>query len=491
MKKLISAVLSLLFVYMLCACNAPQRQQLSAPKNLRVENEMLEWDAVEHAEGYVVYFSDAEHETEEPRCDLSVLAPGEHEIDVLAVGSGQYLNSNWSTISYRKEAPVAHDYDEAGFEYTLLEDDSGYEIALGRADCLEVLEIPETFRGLPVKKVADEGFAPPFGKYNYATKVLKLPSCLEVIGTAAFWYFGSLEEVSIPDSVQEIGRYAFAEDYRLKRVSLPKGLKVIPDCCFESCAVEQIVFPENLIEIGQGAFSPSVNTGEYEQGNRDSAPDLFELEIPDSVKTIGIGAFSACYKLREIKFPKSLETLGMHAFDRTEWYDRQPDGFITIGDILYEYKGELEQDATVVIPSNIKRIAGGAFYGSHYSMNKKLAEVVIPDGVTFIGTAVFSGCRNLRRVRLPADLTDIPDETFACCESLTEIALPDGVVSVGETAFKYCISLNKLTLQICARSGRIASAIVMRSKIFTFLRGSKCLGNTHFRNAEPRRSSFR
>jgi hypothetical protein len=47
------------------------------------------------------------------------------------------------------------------------------------------------------------------------------------------------------------------------------------------------------------------------------------------------------------------------------------------------------------------------------------AEVVIPDGVTSIGSGVFSECINLTTITIPDSVTSIGDSAFYECTNLT------------------------------------------------------------------------
>lgn len=69
----------------------------------------------------------------------------------------------------------------------MLPDGSGYEVGRGKADLAETVTLPETFQGLPVKKIADYGFTANTWKRdplvdfscNKITTKLILPSALE------------------------------------------------------------------------------------------------------------------------------------------------------------------------------------------------------------------------------------------------------------------------------------------------------------------------
>ena len=62
-------------------------------------------------------------------------------------------------------------------------------------------------------------------------------------------------------------------------------------------------------------------------------------------------------------------------------------------------------------------------------------DVVIPEGVTEIGSWAFSGCSSLTSVTIPKGVTIIGDCAFSNCSGLTSVTIPDSVVNIGERAF--------------------------------------------------------
>ena len=72
--------------------------------------------------------------------------------------------------------------------------------------------------------------------------------------------------------------------------------------------------------------------------------------------------------------------------------------------------------------------------------------VIVPEGVTSIGSKAFWGCENLQSITLPEGVTNIGDSAFSFCSSLQSITLPEGVTSIGKSAFEYCSSLQSITL---------------------------------------------
>jgi hypothetical protein len=72
--------------------------------------------------------------------------------------------------------------------------------------------------------------------------------------------------------------------------------------------------------------------------------------------------------------------------------------------------------------------------------------VVLPAGVTSLGTAAFGYCTGLTGITLPGSLTNIGYTEFINCTSLTNITIPGGVTSLGEYAFSGCTSLRSVNI---------------------------------------------
>jgi hypothetical protein len=67
--------------------------------------------------------------------------------------------------------------------------------------------------------------------------------------------------------------------------------------------------------------------------------------------------------------------------------------------------------------------------------------VIIPDGVTYIGYYAFYNCSSLTSVTIPNTVTGIGNYAFSSCPSLTSVTIPNSVTSIGDWAFSRCFSL--------------------------------------------------
>lgn len=114
---------------------------------------------------------------------------------------------------------------------------------------------------------------------------------------------------------------------------------------------------------------------------------LKSVTIPESVTTIEEYAFNDCYNLTEINIPQNVSDIGTGALGACS----------SLNPYLLVYDN------------------GTKCYG-WVGSNDSCINVVIPEGVTSIGSTAFYGCCNL-----------------------TCIEIPDGVASIGEKAFYGCI----------------------------------------------------
>ena len=71
--------------------------------------------------------------------------------------------------------------------------------------------------------------------------------------------------------------------------------------------------------------------------------------------------------------------------------------------------------------------------------------VTLPDGLVYIGGAVFANATKLRTVKIPAGVGALADEVFAGCTSLESVTLADGLTSIGKSAFAGTTALKEIT----------------------------------------------
>lgn len=139
----------------------------------------------------------------------------------------------------------------------------------------------------------------PAGKTGEVT----IPDGVERIRKQAF--FGSkISKVVFPDSLVRLQNEAFYGCENLKEIDFGNGIEQIGGAenkhIFSGCPVEKLIFPPQVKEIGISAFY--------------SCGELKEIIFEEGLKYIRDGAFKNCPKLTEVNLPESIKNVGLDAF---------------------------------------------------------------------------------------------------------------------------------------------------------------------------------
>lgn len=417
--------------------------RLDAPSALSLENGAFKWDAVKNATGYVVYFNGKEYDTSTNELPLPDDTPthGNVSVEIRSVGDGdKYVDSDWGVFSIELSTDGR---DENGFEYFLKDD--GYQIFRGNGSIEGKVVIPAYFKGIPVKYLAEDFFTVYGDNGNYGrmqnalTTSVVLPETLTQLEGGTFAYCANLTEINIPSGITVLEGALFYNCSSLKKIDLPKNLKKISDQCFKNCALEEIVFPEGLEEIGFESFESRVEPKDPAKYN--GAPQAFkEITIPKSIKSIGTRAFKNCKNLEKINLSSdNLVSFGEEVFKGTKWYNDHADGWVILDGLLYSYKGILDvEEVTLLKP--ITKIAANAL------SSQPMKKVTVCSGVELIGSAAFSKCNLLEEVVFQGDFETLPSSTFSNCTNLKSVTLPSNLKTIDLMAFRACKNLTEIVL---------------------------------------------
>jgi len=350
---------------------------------------------------------------------------------------------------------------------------------------------------------------------------------LESIGVSAFYNCRGLIDIVIPDSVESIGSAAFSNCDALDSVTLPDnaGFTAIPDNLFKGdgslettniaslthlesigsqaffdSGIISITLPNSVTSIGSGAFNAcrslkSItlpdNTGFTVLSDKlfFECKALESLTIPASVYSIGADAFNGCNMLEEINVDEDNEDFSsengvLYNLDKTllichpagrEGELDIPDSVTEIGDYAFYNSADL---TGVSIPNGMTTIGEGAFLNC---LNTVFDEPVLPDSVTSIGASAFSGCKRLTEISIPEGVTVIGENTFYNCTGLLEIVLPESLTVIGEGAFSGCDSLHEVTVpENVSTVGNWAFAFCSSLKKATILNDNTSFGSNVF-----------
>lgn len=183
---------------------------------------------------------------------------------------------------------------------------------------------------------------------------------------------------------------------------------------------------------------------------------MLDIVIPNSVKSIGDGAFGGCSRMSSIVIPNSVSEISGMAFELVPniiysgiatgapWGAKSLNGYV---DGNYVYKDNTKTillacnasvSGSIVIPTSVEIIENHAF-----SWCDEITDVVISNGVISIGSGAFSHCDRLRTIIIPNTVVNIGGMAFYECPNLKSITIPSSVMNVGRLAFSECKKLQE------------------------------------------------
>lgn len=229
---------------------------------------------------------------------------------------------------------------------------------------------------------------------------LALPSSLRHVNRGAF--VGSqITSLALPDGFESMDDTAFWYMPKLERVDLG-GATMLPDSAFR--------YDKSLAEVN---FRPDLNrlaeVGDYAF----DTTALTSATLPDSVTSIGKGAFAGNAALRSVHLGSGLTSIGESAFvdasNLASLSVAPTNSAFSVEDGVLYSKGDTGRTLVLYLPTN------GA------------SEFTVPDGTVAIADTAFAHNMSLHRVVLPEGLTTIGYGAFDGCNNLTDIVIPDSV----------------------------------------------------------------
>ena len=263
-----------------------------------------------------------------------------------------------------------------------------------------------------------------------------LPNSVVTIQNNAFEDCTELKNIVMGESVTFIGARAFQNCGKLTAVALPNSLQTINEGAFAKCvSLGTIVFPDNVVTIGAKAF--------------ENCTGLTQVIIGKGVATIGAGAFMNCYNISTM----ILDSQNTHFDSRQNSnaiietstnkliYGTHnttiPQTVTSIGGGAFAGNRQLQ---TIDIPNSITSIEAEAFKDCI-----ALANVKIGNAVQTIGQKAFMGCTLLTSVVIPNGVVTIDQDAFNGCSGITRLFFGNKLKTICEGAFKNCTGLTEVT----------------------------------------------
>ena len=349
-------------------------------------------------------------------------------VSALAEGSTHTGTNHTSSRSLDENSK-----DDQGLTYTLHAADHTATVANYDNNTPDgVIDIPDTVisggQSYKVTAIGDSAFKSLSTPINVSS--VFIPATVRSIGGSAFYYCNALTTVTFAEDSQlkSIGGSAFCGTEhahpRFKEIQIPDSVETIGNAAFRYCQdLERITLPSTLQKLSNSTFH--------------GCTALSEVTFPASLKTIEKGAFIGCRKLSEVKLPVSLTAIEVYVFDscsslETVFYYgslAQWSQINTSNDFLGDSCPSLVMgDYTaqfIPVEDNPydypppKTVTITKYTGTE-------STVILPSTinswpVTKIGEAAFQDNTTITSVTIPASVTEIGANAFAGCTNLTSV----------------------------------------------------------------------
>lgn len=322
---------------------------------------------------------------------------------------------------------------------------------------------------------------------------MKVPSTVKTIGKEAFAGMVALNSTTLPDGLTAIADGLYEGCSHLTAITIPAGVTSIGSKAFSGTVLTTLGLPDGLTEIGAGAFMGCKFTEALvpygvtaiADSTFMNCPKLATISLPSYVTSVGKQAFDGiaetaaftCYShavpetaADAISSPGT-KTLNVRSVSNeaygnaTLWKDMTQNTFTTTGlnagGVAFSVNADEttctvsgltsleDQPTTLNIPGEARgALLDGYLYkataiGANAFAEEKGAEVkkytftnvVIPEGITTIGSSAFVYETNLAHVEFPNSLKTIKPNAFANCSNLKDVSI-EGIETIEDHAFQ-------------------------------------------------------
>lgn len=301
------------------------------------------------------------------------------------------------------------------------------------------------------------------------------PDSLTNVWSYAFKDCAALSAVELKN-VRSVGDGAFGNCTALRSIRLSDKMTELSDHIFDGCSsLADIDMPDNPIAVSFSVFNGTAYYNEpsnWEKGvlyvdgyliavSKDFAPlteytvkdgtiviadDAFsgvgyssklkKMTLPTGLYRIGQYAFSKLFSLTEINIPDTVRSIGYGAFSETG-YDADTN-YINGGLYIENWLVAVNNVAmtSFTVQEGTVGVADGKDTSLFPTRAQKITVLELPSSLRYIGSRSFARLR-IKELRLPLELQTLGNGAFASCSALNTVNLGDcsELESIGENAF--------------------------------------------------------
>ena len=376
-------------------------------------------------------------------------------VSALAEGGGSTGVSHVATRSLNTD-----NKDDQGLTYTLNADHTATVANYDNHTPDGVIDIPDTVKKDNIDYTVTAIGYSAFGSLSTPINVSSvfIPATVLSIGDSAFIYCDALTTVTFAENSQlkSIERAAFYGSEhvhpRFKEIKIPDSVETIGNGAFYECRdLERIALPSALQTLSSVTFY--------------NCTALSEVTFPASLKTIESSAFSGCRNLSEVKLPASLKAIRSSVFH------------LCINLKTVSYGGSLEQWSQITADNDFLGYSCPSLVMDDYTAQFILVknDFLDPPPKTVTITK-YTGTEST--VILPSTInswpvTKIGEAAFQDNTTITSVTIPGSVTEIGANAFAGCTNLTSVTYggdwrNLTIQSGNPAVQDAANAPLFDF-----------------------
>ncbi|EPR13759.1 leucine-rich repeat protein [Ruminiclostridium papyrosolvens] len=329
--------------------------------------------------------------------------------------------------------------------------DSTYALTISAIDednTMNNYDVPTVDGGTPWRSyitgitslVVEEGVKNLGDRMCYGASALtsvSIPSTVSDTGNGTFRGCTALQEASFGGAIT-MDKNLFYGCTSLKKVSLAEGTTLLADNTFSGCAaLEELTLPASLTSIGANAFKDcsKINTINF-SGNKEEYKTLLQnnsaTTLPIQSAAITVICSDGTFFYGEEEEEEEEENILTGTTGDVNWSLNTDTGKLIISG-----NGRTADYASATVPEKS---------APWLNYMDQIQELVVEEGVTYLGARLFYGSDSLAKVTLPNTLTSLGEGAFRQCTILETITIPANVTAIGRVQFYQCVSLESISI---------------------------------------------